>query len=96
MVEFKDGSKGMALNLESDNVGIVIFGDDRSIKEGDTVKRPGAIVDVCIGEIYTATVESIKLDSKNKKIYAYLVNCSSNVPATVDVADCRITTASMR
>ena len=46
MVEFKDGSKGMALNLESDNVGIVIFGDDRSIKEGDTVKRTGAIVDV--------------------------------------------------
>ena len=38
MVEFKDGSKGMALNLESDNVGIVIFGDDKSIKEGDTVK----------------------------------------------------------
>ena len=57
---------------------------------------PGAIVDVCVGEIYTATVESIKLDSKNKKIYAYLVNCSSNIPTTVDVADCRITTASMR
>ena len=38
MVEFNDGSKGMALNLESDNVGIVIFGDDRQIKEGDTVK----------------------------------------------------------
>ena len=46
MVEFSDGSKGMALNLESDNVGVVIFGDDRAIKEGDTVKRTGAIVDV--------------------------------------------------
>ena len=57
---------------------------------------PGAIVDVCIGEIYTATVESIKLDSKNKKIYAHLVDCGSNVPITVDVADCRITTASTR
>ena len=57
---------------------------------------PGAIVDVCIGELYTATVESIKLDSKNKKIYAYLVGCNPNVPITVDVADCRITTASMR
>ena len=45
MVEFSDGSKGMALNLESDNVGVVIFGDDRAIKEGDTVKRTGAIVD---------------------------------------------------
>ena len=50
MVEFKDGSKGMALNLESDNVGIVIFGDDKGIKEGDTVKRTGAIVDVPIGK----------------------------------------------
>ena len=50
MVEFKDGSKGMALNLESDNVGIVIFGDDKSIKEGDTVKRTGSIVDVPVGK----------------------------------------------
>ena len=50
MVEFKDGSKGMALNLESDNVGIVIFGDDKSIKEGDTVKRTGTIVDVPVGK----------------------------------------------
>jgi len=50
MVEFKDGSKGMALNLESDNVGIVIFGDDREIKEGDTVKRTKSIVDVPVGK----------------------------------------------
>jgi len=50
MVEFKDGSKGMALNLENDNVGIVIFGDDRSIKEGDIVKRTRAIVDVPVGK----------------------------------------------
>ena len=49
MVEFPGGIKGMALNLESDNVGIVIFGDDRDIKEGDTVKRTGAIVDVPVG-----------------------------------------------
>ena len=46
MVEFDGGIKGMALNLESDNVGIVIFGDDRSIKEGHIVRRTGAIVDV--------------------------------------------------
>ena len=45
MVEFPGQIKGMALNLETDNVGIVIFGEDRSIKEGDTVKRTGAIVD---------------------------------------------------
>ncbi|MEP2942335.1 MAG: F0F1 ATP synthase subunit alpha [Hyphomicrobiales bacterium] len=49
MVEFPGGIRGMALNLESDNVGVVIFGADRDIKEGDTVKRTGAIVDVPIG-----------------------------------------------
>ena len=49
MVEFADGSKGMALNLESENVGVVIFGDDRNIKEGDTVKRTGNIVDTPVG-----------------------------------------------
>ena len=49
MVEFPGGIKGMALTLEVDNVGIVIFGDDRDIKEGDTVKRTGAIVDVPVG-----------------------------------------------
>ena len=46
MVEFPGGIMGMALNLEIDNVGVVIFGDDRDIKEGDTVKRTGAIVEV--------------------------------------------------
>ena len=49
MVEFPGGIKGMALNLETDNVGVVIFGDDRNIREGDTVKRTGAIVDVPVG-----------------------------------------------
>jgi len=50
MVEFPGGVRGMALNLEADNVGIVIFGDDRGIGEGDTVKRTGSIVDVPIGK----------------------------------------------
>ena len=50
MVEFSGGIKGMALNLERDNVGVVIFGDDRSIKEGDVVKRTGAIVDAPVGK----------------------------------------------
>jgi len=50
MVEFSAGIKGMALNLESDNVGVVIFGNDSSIKEGDVVKRTGAIVDVNVGK----------------------------------------------
>jgi len=49
MVEFSSGLKGMALNLEPDNVGVVVFGNDKLIKEGDVVKRTGAIVDVPIG-----------------------------------------------
>jgi len=50
MVEFSSGLKGMALNLETDNVGVVVFGNDKLIKEGDVVKRTGAIVDVPVGE----------------------------------------------
>src|SRR5688500_6978180 len=50
MVEFENGTKGMALNLEADNVGVVIFGSDAEIKEGDSVKRTGTIVDVPVGK----------------------------------------------
>ncbi len=50
MVEFDSGIKGMALNLEADNVGVVVFGDDREIKEGDNVKRTKSIVDVPVGK----------------------------------------------
>ncbi|WP_299307263.1 F0F1 ATP synthase subunit alpha [uncultured Croceicoccus sp.] len=50
MVEFADGVQGMALNLEADNVGVVIFGSDSAIKEGDQVKRTGTIVDVPVGK----------------------------------------------
>ncbi len=50
MVEFENGVRGMALNLETDNVGIVIFGNDREIKEGQTVKRTRAIVDTPVGK----------------------------------------------
>ncbi len=51
MVEFPGaGVRGMALNLEADNVGIVIFGDDRAIREGDTVTRTGTVVDVPVGQ----------------------------------------------
>ena len=49
MVEFNNGTKGMALNLENDNVGVVLFGSDSGIKEGDTVKRTNSIVDVPVG-----------------------------------------------
>jgi len=76
MVEFEDGSKGMALNLENDNVGVVIFGDDRSIKEGDTIKRTNAIVDVPVGkELLGRVVDGLgnpidgkgSLSAKNRK-----------------------------
>ncbi|MDP6474787.1 MAG: F0F1 ATP synthase subunit alpha [Alphaproteobacteria bacterium] len=50
MVEFPGNIRGMALNLETDNVGVVIFGEDKEIKEGDTVKRTGAIVEVPVGK----------------------------------------------
>ena len=50
MVEFSSGVRGMALNLEADNVGIVVFGNDREINEGDIVRRMGSIVDVPTGE----------------------------------------------
>src|SRR4249920_1645785 len=50
MVEFENGTRGMALNLETDNVGIVIFGADKEIKEGQTVKRTRAIVDTPVGK----------------------------------------------
>jgi F-type H+-transporting ATPase subunit alpha len=50
MVEFDSGLRGMALNLENDNVGVVVFGNDRAIKEGDTVKRTGAIIDLSVGD----------------------------------------------
>lgn len=60
MVEFSSGLKGMALNLEPDNVGIVVFGNDKLIKQGDIVKRTGAIVDVPIGnEILGRVVDAL-------------------------------------
>ena len=56
MVEFPGGIRGMTLNLEEDNVGVVIFGDERNIKEGDTVKRTGDIVDVPVGKVLLGRV----------------------------------------
>ena len=63
MVEFSTGVKGMALNLESENVGIVVFGSDTAIKEGDIVKRTGSIVDVPVGkEVLGRVVDALLLD----------------------------------
>merc|ERR1711881_221303 len=60
MVECSSGLKGMALNLEPDNVGVVVFGNDKLIKEGDVVKRTGAIVDVPVGmEVLGRVVDAL-------------------------------------
>src|SRR6516165_6245301 len=59
MVAFPNGMRGMALNLESDNVGVVVFGEDSGIHEGDIVKRTGAIVDVPLGRVVDALGEPI-------------------------------------
>ena len=75
MVLFDDGTKGMALNLEDDNVGVVLFGSDSNIKEGDTVKRTNAIVDVPVGkELLGRVVDALgnpidgkgNIESKNR------------------------------
>ena len=69
MVEFPDKIKGMALNLEEDNVGVVIFGNDRSIKEGDVVKRTGNIVEVEVGKGLLGRVVDglgVPIDGKGK------------------------------
>ncbi|MDC3085778.1 F0F1 ATP synthase subunit alpha [Pelagibacteraceae bacterium] len=75
MVLFDDGTKGMALNLEDDNVGVVLFGSDAKIKEGDTVKRTNAIVDVPVGkELLGRVVDALgnpidgkgNIDSENR------------------------------
>ncbi len=86
MVEFSDGSKGMALNLESENVGVVIFGDDRKIKEGDVVKRTGSIVDAPVGkellgrvvdglgnpiDVEKETVENVRMERVKSYSYAW-------------------------
>ena len=93
MVEFSDGSKGMALNLESENVGVVIFGDDRAIKEGDTVKRTGANIKGPIPlptkiERYTV-LRSPHIDKKSReqfetRTHKRLIDIIEPTPQTVE------------
>ena len=93
MVEFADGSKGMALNLESDNVGVVIFGDDRAVKEGDTVKRTGATIKGPIPlptriERYTV-LRSPHIDKKSReqfesRTHKRLIDIIEPTPQTVE------------
>ncbi len=66
MVEFASGAKGMALNLENENVRIIIFGSDTAIKEGDIVKRIGSIVDVHVGKALLGHVVYVRVPIDGK------------------------------
>ena len=86
MVEFPGGIKGMALNLETDNVGVVIFGDDRTIKEGDTVKRTGAIVEVPVGKgLLGRVVDALgnPIDGKGPIAYEKLSRVDVKAPGII-------------
>ena len=78
MVEFASGVKGIALNLENENVGIVVFGSDTAIKEGDLVKRTGSIVDVPAGKaLLGRVVDGLGLAGKEKQaVYALVATVS--------------------
>src|SRR3954471_23536037 len=83
MVEFAHGMKGMALNLETDNVGAVVFGDDSGIREGDTVKRTGAIVEVPVGRgLLGRVVDGLgnPIDGKGPITDAKLSRCEAKAP----------------
>jgi len=85
-VEFPNGIKGMALNLETDNVGVVIFGDDRSIKEGDTVKRTGAIVEVPVGRgLLGRVVDALgnPIDGKGPIVYEKRARVDVKAPGII-------------
>ena len=97
MVEFADGSKGMALNLESENVGVVIFGDDRNVKEGDVVKRTGNIVDTPVGkELLGRVVDGLGNPIDGKGPFDKNIPCgfSLNKFSTLSLQDTTLTSQS--
>lgn len=86
MVEFPGGVQGMALNLEEDNVGVVIFGSDQAIKEGDTVKRTGTIVDVPVGKgLLGRVVDALgnPIDGKGPIVDATRARVESKAPGII-------------
>merc|ERR1711911_353777 len=96
MVEFSSRLKGMALNLEPDNVGVVVFGNDKLIKEGDIVKRTGAIVDVPVGnEILGRVVDALgnPIDGKGpigcKERYRVGLKAPGIIPSSLSRSPCR-------
>ena len=87
MVEFSCGLKGLALNLENDNVGIVIFGNDRLIKEGDSVKRTGAILETGIGKEFLGRVVNAlgePIDGKGKIEYKEVSKIEVKAPGILE------------
>jgi len=87
MVEFPGGIQGMALNLEADNVGVVIFGTDRDIKEGDIVKRTNSIVDVPAGDELLGRVVNRLLPLHSRDVSLQNLPLGRILPARVrDVA----------
>ncbi len=86
MVEFANGVKGMALNLEADNVGVVIFGSDTEIGEGDTVKRTGTIVDVPVGKgLLGRVVDGLgnPIDGKGPIVFEKRMRVESKAPGII-------------
>ncbi len=91
MVEFSNGVKGMALNLEADNVGVVIFGSDAEIKEGDVVKRTGTIVDVPVGKgLLGRVVDALgnPIDGKGPIVDAVRTRVEVKAPASFRASRC--------
>lgn len=87
MVEFKGGLKGMALNLETDNVGVVIFGADTEVREGDTVKRTGKIVEVGVGKEFLGRVVDAlgnPIDGKGPIAFKKTLPVERKAPGIVD------------
>lgn len=87
MVEFPGGLKGMALNLESDSVGVVIFGNDRGVKEGDTVKRTGEVVRVPVGKgLLGRVVDGLgnPIDGKGPLVDVTYSNVELKAPGIID------------
>ena len=92
MVEFPGGVRGMAMNLEADNVGVVIFGSEREIKEGDTVKRTGAIVEVPVGpELLGRVVDALgnPIDGKGPIATTRRSRVDIKAPASRFTSRCR-------
>jgi hypothetical protein len=88
MVEFSSGVRGMCLNLEADNVGVSIFGNDRLIKEGDTVKRTGQIVDVPVGPVSSVVSLMLSVTPSTARVPSRLLSVA--VPPSRPPVSCPV------